>query len=184
MGPHLQPEWIVWFWEVPRHLVKAKHYCSPDNFAAIRETWCIHIFYMISLIYHLQLDTFLSPWTLIIHLAFSAFFFFFSWMFAWSCYDKWNKWSPSTSVLKISIFNWTVLSLLTLLMWVLWKAAAVFQEPSSRYVIFFQGDSWGKAAVRLLQLGGGIVVIALEKESFFICGMINKWKLNLDLKGI
>ena len=84
-----------------------------------------------------------------------------------------------------SIFSWTVLSLLALLVRILWKAAAMFQEPKSRYnVIFFQGDSWGRAAVRLLQLGGGIVDIALEKESFFIYGMINKWKSNLALKGI
>lgn len=69
------------------------------------------------------------------------------------------------SFLKKSIFSWTVLSLLALLVRILWKAAAVFQEPSSRYyVIFFQGDSWGRAAVRLLQLGWGFIDVALEEE--------------------
>lgn len=66
---------------------------------------------------------------------------------------------------KNRIFNCTVLSLLALLVWFLWKAAAEFQEPKSRYyVLFFQGDLWGRATVRLLQLGGGIVDTALEEE--------------------
>lgn len=99
MGSHLQPEWIVWFSEVPRHLVETKCYWSPNNFAALSETFCMHVFHKIFLIYYLQLDTFLSARTLIIHLAFSA--LFFSWMFSLSYYKKWNKWSRSIHLFSL-----------------------------------------------------------------------------------
>lgn len=87
-----------------------------------------------SLIYHLQ---FLSAWTLIIHLAFSACFILFS-----GCSQEAVTSEIDDHPLFIYYFFKNQFlagsSLLKLLVWILWKAAAVFQEPNSRYdVIFF-----------------------------------------------
>lgn len=154
---------------------KAMCCCSPDTFTSHSETYCSHFFLKISLIFHLQLDISLCKWTLITHLAFSAFFFF---SFP-ECTHKSvtrreiNNHPPFTYPLETTnIFSW-----IFSLCWQVWcaPAAAVFQEQKSRYfVIFFQGDSWERAAVRLLQSGGGSVDLALERKSFFIFDMINK----------